>query len=277
MTYPIILQPGVCRFDILWNRALRVDDSEDARLDNLHYFKGIRTMLRAAGYAVYHSRVAWAGRVSTRAENLKKNLRRVLAESGAPKANIIAHSMGGLDARHMLFSDRREGKIHQSIASLTTIGTPHAGSAFADWGLQKFSSLPGFFTRIGLDIEGLTDLQTDPCRSFNENPEVRAFEAECESAIQFRTYAGKQDFRGTLFLLKGSHRIIAAREGENDGLVSVQSAVWRQKYFQGALDSTDHLNELGWWDPDQVLAGETPRALRERIHRFYRSIAEQLP
>lgn len=277
MTYPIILQPGVCRFDVLWNRALRVDDTEDPRLDNLHYFKGIRTMLRAAGYAVYHSRVAWAAAVSTRAESLRKNVRRVLAESGAPKANIIAHSMGGLDARHMLFNDRREGKIHESIASLTTIAAPHAGTAFADWGLKNFSLLPGLFRKIGLDIDGLMDLQTEACRGFNEDPEVRAFEAECESMIQFRTYAGKQDFRETFFLLKASHRIIAEREGENDGLVSVQSAVWRQEYFQGALNATDHLNELGWWDPDQVFAGESPRALRERIHRFYRSIAERLP
>jgi hypothetical protein len=45
MTYPIILAHGVCRFDVLWNRALRVDDSDDPRIDNLHYFKGVRTML----------------------------------------------------------------------------------------------------------------------------------------------------------------------------------------------------------------------------------------
>src|SRR5215813_1142599 len=60
MTYPIVLAHGVCRFDVLWNQFLRADDSDDPRIDKLHYFKGIRTMLQARGYRAYHSRVAWA-------------------------------------------------------------------------------------------------------------------------------------------------------------------------------------------------------------------------
>jgi triacylglycerol lipase len=277
MTYPIVLAHGVCRFDVLWNQALRVDESDDPRVDNLHYFKGIRTMLNARGYTVYHSRVGWASDVHTRADGLKKNLRDILRSTGAKKVNIIAHSMGGLDARHMLFNDRDAGRIHDSIGSLTTISTPHEGSPFADWGLKYFNWLPEIFRRIGLDLSGLKDLQTERCRRFNRDPAVKAFEAECEAAIQFRTYAGKQNFWAVFFLLKSAHRIIEKIEGENDGLVSVRSALWREKYFQEIVRNADHLNELGWWDPDQLFARESPHALRLRIHALYARIASQLP
>jgi triacylglycerol lipase len=276
-TYPIVLAHGVCRFDVLWNQALRVDESDDPRIDNLHYFKGVRTMLNARGYAVYHSRVGWASDVNTRANSLKENLRRILDQTGAKKINIIAHSMGGLDARHMLFNDRNEGKIHERVASLTTISAPHEGSPLADWTLKHFPRLPETFRKIGLDLNGLKDLQTENCKRFNDDPAVKAFEAECESAIQFHTYAGKQTFWGVFSLLKGAFKIIRRKEGENDGLVSIRSARWRDKYFQETINETDHLNELGWWDPDQLFAHESPRALRIRIHALYARIASQLP
>jgi triacylglycerol lipase len=277
MTYPIILAHGVCRFDVLWNRALRVDDSDDPRIDNLHYFKGVRTMLMALGYPVYHSRVGWASDVDKRANSLKENLVQILDKSGAEKINIIAHSMGGLDARHMLFNDRNEGRIHESVASLITISTPHEGTPFADWGLARFPSLPEIFRRIGVAVDGLRDLQTDVCTRFNNDPTVEAFEMECESSIQFRTYAGSQNFWGVFSLLKGAFRIIQRKEGENDGLVSVRSARWRDRYFQETINETDHLNELGWWDPDQLFAHESPSALRTRIHALYARIASRLP
>jgi triacylglycerol lipase len=77
--------------------------------------------------------------------------------------------------------------------------------------------------------------------------------------------------------LKGPFRIIEEREGENDGLVSVTSAKWRDDYFKGTLDETDHLNELGWWDIAQLAEGETPEKLLNRIHRFYAEVADDLP
>jgi triacylglycerol lipase len=277
MTYPIVLAPGVCRFDVLWNRALRVDHSDNRYIDHLHYFKGVRTMLQARGYAVYHARVAWASDVNTRANDLKNNLRRILKQTGAKKINIIAHSMGGLDARHMLFNDRNAGRIHECVASLTTISTPHEGTPFADWGLARFSCLLELSRRVGIDLDGLKDLRTEVCARFNNDPAVKAFELECEPAIQFRTYAGKQSFAGVFFPMKGPFKIIQRHEGENDGLVSIRSARWRDRYFQQVINETDHLNELGWWDPDQLFAGESPRALRTRIHALYARIAARLP
>ena len=123
MTYPIVLAHGVSRFDILWNESLDVDNNDDPKIDRLNYFRGIRTMLKDRGYDVYHSKVAWAANVDKRAADLKENILGILEKSGAEKVNIIAHSMGGLDARHMMFNDRDDGKIHERIASLTTVST----------------------------------------------------------------------------------------------------------------------------------------------------------
>ena len=95
--------------------------------------------------------------------------------------------------------------------------------------------------------------------------------------ITFQTYAGRQNFWGIFNLLKGPFRIIEEKEGENDGLVSVQSAKWRDDYFKGTLDDTDHLNELGWWDVSQLMNGETSEELLQRIHSFYATVANDLP
>jgi triacylglycerol lipase len=277
MTYPIVLAHGVCRFDILWNESLDADNNDDPRVDRLNYFRGIRTMLKDKGYLVYHSKVGWAADVDKRGADLKENILKILRQAGAEKVNIIAHSMGGLDSRHMMFNDRRDGKIHERIASLTTVSTPHSGSPFADWGLDNLSRIPALLKRIGLDVSAFEDLRTDSCKAFNEQPEVVEFEKQCQSKVIFQTYAGKQDFWGVFNLLKGPFRMIEEKEGENDGLVSVQSAKWREAYFMGVLEKTDHLNELGWWDIAQLVEGESSEQLLHRIHEFYARVTENLP
>ena len=277
MTYPIVLAHGVCRFDVLLNDRLDLDNNDDPELDNLHYFKGIRTMLKEKGYIVYHSNVSWAAGVEKRSDDLKKNLLKILKETRAEKVNIIAHSMGGLDARHMMFNDRNDGKIHRHVASVTTVSTPHEGSPFADWGLDNLKPLHSLIQKLGVDLSALKDLRTDSCKMFNRNQDVKEFETACKGTIKFQSYAGKQGFWGVFSGLKIPFEIIRKTEGENDGMVSVRSARWRDEYFKATLDKTDHLNEMGWWDPDQLLANESPEELLERIHSFYAGIAEQLP
>lgn len=277
MSFPIVLAHGVCPFDFLWNRRTKRDDIDGRRTDKRHYFKGVRTMLESKGYPAYHSRVSWGSGVDRRAEDLKIDIVNILQKTGAQKANIIAHSMGGLDARHMLFNDRKQGKIHKRIASLTTISTPHHGSSFADRGIQHLPFVIPVVRRLGLDVTGLRDLTTHACKAFNHRSDVIAFERACEDSIRFQTYAGKQGPRGMLSAFRLSFGIINKAEGENDGLVSVASAKWRETYFQGILDECDHLNELGWWNPGQLLVGESPRQLLGRIHGFYAGIAAGLP
>jgi triacylglycerol lipase len=95
--------------------------------------------------------------------------------------------------------------------------------------------------------------------------------------IEFQTFAGTQKFWGVFDALKLSYYIIEKEEGDNDGLVSVKSAKWRDHYFKGVIDNTDHLNELGWWDPAQIYEGEGESELLKRIHGFYLAVAKELP
>jgi len=45
MTFPIVLAHGVCRFDKVWNDVLDIDNSTDDTRDNIHYFKGIGSLV----------------------------------------------------------------------------------------------------------------------------------------------------------------------------------------------------------------------------------------
>jgi triacylglycerol lipase len=273
MAFPIILAHGIARFDFLGNKILHLDNSDDPQLDCAHYFKCIRTMLRHNGFNVWHSKVPFSAGVEVRSAALRDEVLKILKATGAPKVNIIAHSMGGLDARHMMFNDRNAGKIHEKIATLNTISTPHGGSPFAEWAIKHLPHLVSTLADLGLDAEGLKDCGTSACLKFNRDPEVIKFEAA--SGVPINTFAGASNFADVLFLLKPAFGIIDMAEGENDGLVSVESAKWNGKPHVAVWKATDHLNELGWWDPDQIADFESEGSLLRRIHANYISIARE--
>jgi len=91
------------------------------------------------------------------------------------------------------------------------------------------------------------------------------------------TYAGQSNLLSTIGVLKPFYMLIKQHQGPNDGLVSVQAAKWRKRDHKGIWNQTDHLNELGHWDFDQVTSGETQGDLLSRIHGNYLSIAQSLP
>jgi len=275
-TYPIVLAHGIARFDAGWSKLFELDNRDDPVLDQLHYFRGIRTMLVKNGFTVFHSSVAWAARVDERAEQLRKNVCDVLERTRAAKVNIIAHSMGGLDARHMLFNDRRRGRIHEKVASLTTIGTPHRGTSLADVGIQEHGPLIETLKRLRLDIEGFRDLTRPACAAFNDDVQVRAFEDEFQQRATLIACAGSASADDVLSLLRKPYEIIRHEEGDNDGLVAVESALWTRAQHTEIWENTDHLNQLAWWDFSQAQT-EGLFALTNRIHDKYLQLARRLP
>jgi triacylglycerol lipase len=282
MTYPIVLAHGIARFDVLLRDLLKDEERAD---DSTHYFRLIRSTLQAAGFNTYHSSVPWAESVAVRSRALRANVEQVLAASGARKAHIIAHSMGGLDARHMLFDGRADG-LHGRIASVTTIGTPHRGTSFADWGVTSESVLLAILATLGITtIDGFRDLTTKSCAAFNAQAE--SFELRC--GVAFRAYAGAQDLPYVFEPLKLAWHIIKHHEGDNDGLVAVSSARWRDEFAAPTVINADHLNEVGWWEPNDLGFGldfarfpprprlpELPGKLGERIRGLYLQIARDL-
>jgi triacylglycerol lipase len=277
-TYPILLAPGVARFDFLRNHFVNsLKLPADGIGDRIHYFRNIRSHLEKNGFDVHHTSVGFAEGVAGRAADLKREVERVLAASKPhTKVHIVGHSMGGLDARHMIV----DLGMADSVASLTTVGTPHKGSSFADWAGEHRSDEVVRRLREVIDLEGFLDLKTAPCAEFNRRAEA----AEADNGVFYQTYAcWEEDPKRVFGPLQLSYKEIKKREeGHNDGLVSVTSQRWtptlrgtRPEPKQVPQNSFpvlgDHLNQIGWWDVRQLSGKLKLSALRNPI-AFLRSL-----
>ena len=254
---PIVLAHGIARFDVLLEilkQKLKLPDTSVG--ERFHYFKGIKPHLEAQGFTVSHPNQDFAGPVTLRSEQLKQRVEEVLAQTGAAKVHIIAHSMGGLDARHMIVDLGMAGKV----ASLTTIGTPHRGTILADHVLSHGGVLVMDFLNRVTNVEGFTDLTIASCEQFNR----RAEDSEASNSVVYQTYASAEDFRRVFAPLIPSWLFIREQEGRNDGLVPIASQQWTEELI--AADGrrkkvlrkefpvpADHLNQVGWWDPQEAV------------------------
>lgn len=256
---PIVLAHGIARFDILLE-VLRKKLNVPELADQFQYFKGIKTHLEAHGFQVFHPNQDFAGPVDLRAEQLKAKVNEAIAATGADKVHLIAHSMGGLDARHMIV----DKGMAERVASLTTIGTPHLGTILADSVINH----GGFFLIEGLrpviNIDGFADLTITACEEFNS----RAEDEEAKNEVVYQTYASSEQLNRVFAPLIPSWVFIREHEGKNDGLVPFRSQQWKSELLAG--DGTrktvtqkefpfpaDHLNQVGWWDPQEAVFGFT--------------------
>src|SRR5262249_46466041 len=147
---PVILAHGIFRFDVL-----RVFLLEHGGIDiGPHYFNGIKDYLNAHGIPAEETNVSFAGSLQLRAQQLAKSVEDVLHRTGARQVDIIAHSMGGLDARKMIVDEGMAAKVRV----LTTIGTPHHGTSSADLGVQSGGQLMIAMLKPLIDLEGFRDL-----------------------------------------------------------------------------------------------------------------------
>ena len=217
---PIVLAHGLCGFDRLYAFYRPVID----------YFPGVREALEGAGNRVFAASVRPTSGVADRARDLKQFIEN---EVPAGPVHLIAHSMGGLDARYMI---TRLGMASR-VRSLTTIATPHRGTAFADWGVRHFGRiLTPFLGLAGIPHQAFFDLTTESCQRFNELvPDV--------PGVRYFAVAGHCDAEliSTEWLVP--HRIVSRVEGPNDGVVSVASATWGEHTDVWA---GDHLNLINW-------------------------------
>ena len=262
---PILLAHGICPFHRLLPFASCRDNARD---DRFHYFRKIRSTLVSHGFRAYHTRVSWASSLQKRALDLRNEVLKITESfTRWPGVHIIAHSMGGLDARYMLYRYRMEDHVF----SLTTIGTPHLGTAYADWGIRKFAGLMDVACSLGIDLNGIHDLSREECLRRN----LLLAEYEKGNGVLYRTVAGAQTPSRMFRHLRFSYGIIAGEEGENDGLVSVRSARWKDEYSLGLIDA-DHLNQIGWWEANEGKAGFPREEYERSIRDFYVEIASGL-
>lgn len=202
-----------------------------------NYWGRIPRELKRNGALVYYGNQEALGTIVYNAEDIKKRIFQVLEETGAKKVNIIAHSKGGLDSRYAI------SKLGMApyVASLTTMNTPHRGCRFVDYACQ----LPEGLYRLVASCFDRTfrkfgdknpDFYTATHQFSTKESERFNNQVPDDPKVYYQSYTSKMKHPWSHLLLSIPYCMIKPLEGENDGLVSVDSAKWGE--FQGVFSNT---------------------------------------
>lgn len=232
---PLVLIHGMFGFD-----QVRVGPL--ARID---YFPGLPEAVRAAGTRVFVARLSPTAGIAERAGQLQ---RFIDLHCPGEQVHLLGHSMGGLDARYLI-ANLPAG---QRVRSLTTLGTPHRGSSFADWAERRLVPLVRpVLDQFGVSSQGFGDLTTKAMSDFNscvtDRPNVRYFSVAAEWKWRWSNPSWHL-----------SYPVVKRVEGPNDGLISVASARWGEHF---EVWPGDHMSLVNWPEPFSSLGSD-------RLERF---------
>lgn len=204
---------------------------------DFHYFnywgRIPRELVRNGARVYYGHQEAW-GTVEDNGEILKTKIQEILKETGAGKVNIIAHSKGGLDSRYLISGL----SMAPYVATLTTINTPHRGSALVEFLMRLPDPL---YRRICAWIDGYFGRLGDK----KPNAYLASRQLSCAYAVRFnqlypdvpevwyQSYASLMKHGFSSKLLCIPYWILKWLDAPNDGLVTVESARWTN--FQGVV------------------------------------------
>ena len=251
-----------CRYPVILVHGLMLRHSKRFRA-----FGRIETVLDNEGHNVYVATHDGFGSIESNAEQLKKFIEDVMNETGAEKVNIIGHSKGGLDSKYLITNLGMEEKI----ASLTTLSTPHRGSAIASllWKLPKWiKKIIAFFINTFYKILG--DEHPDAMTACYQ---LRTSDA-AEETLCFSEKVYCQSFSTTLersrdcFVMALPRKIyMRCEKTDNDGLVSIESAKFAN-YRGECLDiSVSHA---------QIVDFASRKKQKEKIYDFYKKLCSEL-
>jgi len=217
---PVVLVHGLFGFDRIGVPGVRFD-----------YFRGIAKHLGTLGCHAHAVRLPPASSVPSRARELVAAIEALPHE----RVDLIAHSLGGLDARYAL----THLGLARRVRSLVTVGTPHRGTPIADLVLDgPISWAHRVLRAIGLPIEAVEWLSTEALARFNrEVPDVPGVRYAC-------VVGGMQRVDSIVPLaLVPAHAYLRKVSGANDGLVPVSSQFWGETL---AEIEADHFSQIGW-------------------------------
>jgi len=200
-----------------------------------NYWGRIPKQLQKNGAEIYYSRQDAWGALEHNALIIKNDILEVLKTTQAEKVNIIAHSNGGIEARYMI----HELNMESHVASLTTICTCHRGSKTVD----RLYRLPNILFKIAAVFvntvcrilgdkkpdfyKACQQLTTSKCEEFNAK-------IKDSEDVVYKSYAGKMKTMFSDFILTIPYVVVKHIDGDNDGLVPVNSAKWGE--FKGVLE-----------------------------------------
>ena len=196
------------------------------------YWGRIPKALKRNGADIYLGEQQSAASVRDSAAELSSRVVEIVRETGCEKVNIIAHSKGGLDARYAISCLGMD----QYVASVTTINTPHRGCNFADALIEKtpdkvkdniarkYNAALKKLGDCNPDfISAVTDLTANSCKRIND-------EARDKDGVYYQSVASKMNsWTSGKFPMNLSHIIVRPFDGDNDGLVSLESAQWGRR------------------------------------------------
>ena len=217
---PVVLVHGLFGFDRIGIPGARFD-----------YFRGIAKHLEGLGCHTHAVRLPAYASVPARAKQLVAAIEALPHE----RVDLVAHSLGGLDARYALAHlglDRR-------VRSLVTIGTPHLGSPIADLVLQGPIGWAHKLLRlIGLPVEAVEWLSTEALARFNR-------EVPDAPGVRYACVVGGMHRADSIIPLPliAAHAYLKRVSGTNDGIVPVSSQYWGEVL---AEIEADHFAQIGW-------------------------------
>ncbi|KAI4684783.1 uncharacterized protein J4E88_004224 [Alternaria novae-zelandiae] len=201
-------------------------------IPGIQYWRGITDALAHKGIEVIVAAVPASGSIEARSAKLAES---IALKAKGKQVNIIA----GLDSRYMISQLR---PTDFKILSLTTIATPHRGSAFADYmfetiGPRRIKRVYSVMEYFGLETGAFSQLTQEYMKN-NFNPKTPDI-----PDVKYYSYgASLEPTRWSVFA--PSHSIVKAKEGINDGLVSVESSRWGD--YKGTLIGVSHLDLINW-------------------------------
>lgn len=255
-------------------------------------FNGVKAALQADGHQVFEADLPPFDAPAGRARVLAQQIDAALAATGAAKINVIAHSQGGLDSRYLISSLGYQSRV----ASLSTISTPHRGTAIADKALGLLptgvdAAVNGALKKLAIDV---ADVNVRAALAAIAEKNVAPFNAANPDAagVYYQSWAGVSSPTGVasavdLSVCEGKLIIhpgtmdklgvlmpslvwkVSGHNGRdtNDGMITVASA--KHGTFRGCIPA-DHMDEVG-----QVQ--DTYNTATGFSHlRFYRNVAFEL-
>lgn len=226
----IALVPGVIGFD---------------RFGPVHYFNGVARHLESTfpDAIVRELTTDPIGTVADRAEVLASGIVRAFGASGP--VHIVAHSMGGLDARFLV--SRNIAGLAGRVKTVVGISTPHRGSPVASVfdAANPLELLPGLGHLAGAFFDDLR-ARTNAVHDLSEAG-AAALDAQCSDDPRVRyldvAATGRDALVPTSAFFLLAHEFVKAKKGDNDGVVALTSSVRHQPPF--AVWRGDHADLIG--------------------------------